>query len=58
MSESVMTARCACGWEVTAPEDEVVTATQEHGEQVHNMVATRDEVLARLRAENAEAKKG
>lgn len=38
--------RCACGWEVVGPEDEVVTATIDHGQRVHNMVATREAVLA------------
>jgi hypothetical protein len=38
--------RCACGWETTGPEDEVVAATREHGRRMHNMVPTRDEVLA------------
>jgi predicted small metal-binding protein len=40
--------RCACGWEVTGTEDEVVAATQEHAEQLHNMKAAREDVLARL----------
>ena len=40
--------RCACGWEVSGPEDEVVAAVIEHGEKLHNMQATREEVLARL----------
>jgi len=38
--------RCACGWEVRGTEDEVVLAIQEHGLRLHNMAATRDEVLA------------
>jgi predicted small metal-binding protein len=38
--------RCACGWEVVGVEDEVVVATQEHGRRMHNMAATRDQVLA------------
>ena len=29
-------------------EDEVVAATQAHAEQVHNMKATREDVLARM----------
>ena len=41
-----MTIRCACGWEVTGREDEVVAATVEHGRRLHNMVPTREEVLA------------
>jgi len=40
--------KCACGWEITGPEDEVVAAVQEHGEKMHNMQATREEVLSRL----------
>jgi len=38
--------RCACGWEVVGVEDEVVEATQLHGRRMHNMAATRDQVLA------------
>jgi len=38
--------RCACGWEVVGDEDEVVAATQEHGQRVHNMAASREAVLA------------
>jgi predicted small metal-binding protein len=40
--------RCACGWEISGAEDEVVEAVIAHGEQLHNMRATREEVLARL----------
>ena len=39
------TNRCACGWEVTGPEDEVVDATIDHGRRIHNMEATREQVL-------------
>jgi len=46
MTEGPMRVRCACGWETTGTEDEVVTATSEHGERVHNMRATRAEILA------------
>ena len=38
--------RCACGWEVVGVDDAVVEATQEHGRRIHNMAATRDQVLA------------
>ena len=44
------TNRCACGWEVSGSLDDVVDATIDHGERIHNMVATRDEVVAALRA--------
>ncbi len=38
--------RCACGWETTGPADDVVAATQDHGRRLHNMTASREEVLA------------
>jgi len=44
----IVTNRCACGWEVTGPAAEVVDATIDHGRRVHNMVATRDQVLIAL----------
>jgi predicted small metal-binding protein len=37
---------CACGWEVVGTEAEVVPAVLEHGERIHNMSGTREEVLA------------
>ena len=46
MERATLRVRCVCGWEVTGSEAEVVPATQEHGRRVHNMNATRDEVLA------------
>ena len=46
MSERRIRTRCACGWEASGPEDEVVEATIEHGRRLHNMVATRDQVLS------------
>jgi predicted small metal-binding protein len=51
-ADEVYTNRCACGWEVSGPLDDVVDSTIEHGRRIHNMVATRDEVLAALRATN------
>jgi predicted small metal-binding protein len=44
------TNRCACGWEVTGSEDDVVDATIDHGRRIHNMEATRDQVVMALRA--------
>jgi hypothetical protein len=41
-----LTVRCVCGWQVRGSEDEVVVATREHGERLHNMAATREQVLA------------
>ena len=48
--ESTFTNRCACGWEVSGSEDEVVDATIEHGRRIHNMEATREQVVATLHA--------
>jgi hypothetical protein len=45
---SEYTNRCACGWEVTGPLDDVVDATIDHGRRIHNMEATRDQVVAVL----------
>jgi uncharacterized protein len=45
--EPMLRTRCACGWETTGPEDDVVTATLDHGQRVHNMAGTREEVLQR-----------
>ena len=46
VTDATLTVRCVCGWETTGTEDEVVTATSDHGETVHNMRATREEILA------------
>ena len=46
MNDEPITVRCVCGWETTGSEEEVVVATIEHGRRLHNMTATRDEVLA------------
>ena len=44
----LFTNRCACGWEVSGSEDEVVDATIDHGRRIHNMEATREQVLTAL----------
>ena len=36
---------CACGWESSGPEEDVIAATQAHGRDLHNMEATREQVL-------------
>ncbi len=46
MTDASLRLRCACGWETTGSENDVVAAANEHGERVHNMRPTRDEVLA------------
>ena len=45
---SVVTNGCDCGWSSTGPIEEVVAATIDHGSRVHNMAATREQVLAAL----------
>jgi len=52
----LLTSRCACGWSVTGSADVVVAATIDHGERIHNMAASREQVLARaVPADEAEA---
>jgi predicted small metal-binding protein len=41
-----LTVRCVCGWETSGSTDEVVAATDEHGRRLHNMAATREQILA------------
>lgn len=41
-----MRVRCSCGWETVGDEDTVVEAAQDHGRRLHNMTATREQVLA------------
>ena len=53
VTEATLTVRCACGWKVVGSEDEVVASTIEHGRRLHNMVATREDILAM--AEGGEA---
>ena len=48
IDERHYTNRCACGWEITGTEDQVVDATIDHGRRIHNMEATREQVLAAL----------
>lgn len=53
MTAEAMRLRCACGWETSGTEDEVVAAAIEHGDRVHNMRPTRAEVLAMVVREDA-----
>lgn len=53
MTAEPMRLRCACGWETSGTEDEVVAAATEHGDRVHNMRPTRSEVLAMVLPEGA-----
>jgi hypothetical protein len=45
MNEPI-TVRCVCGWESAGPTEDVIAATSEHGQRVHNMSATREQILA------------
>ena len=51
MADLVVT--CACGFEVSGEEDDVVAATQEHGRDVHNMDVTREQVLEMARSSDS-----
>ena len=53
MEEAVLKLRCACGWETSGTEAEIVAAAQEHGRKLHNMEPTRDEVLAMVVPEDS-----
>ena len=46
MDDEPITVRCACGWQTTGTEMEVMTATIDHGRRLHNMTPTHEEVLA------------
>ena len=37
---------CDCGWSARGNEDELVAAAQAHGREAHDMVPTREQVLA------------
>ena len=57
MDERLM-AHCACGWQVVGTADEVVAATSEHAQRIHNMTATRDQILAQAVPFDAESEAG
>ena len=42
--------RCECGFEARGRVEDLVPAVQQHGREVHNMTATREQVLAMARA--------
>ena len=37
---------CDCGWTTRGTEDELVAAAQEHGRVAHDLIPTREQVLA------------
>ena len=44
--------KCPCGWSFASEnEDELVREVQKHGKEVHDMNATREEVLAMAQPE-------
>jgi predicted small metal-binding protein len=45
-ADDTITVRCVCGWETTGPTEDVVAATSDHGKRIHNMTATREQILA------------
>jgi predicted small metal-binding protein len=47
---TIFAVRCDCGFEVQGTADEVVAAMQDHARNVHNMSATREQVLDRAKA--------
>jgi predicted small metal-binding protein len=53
MTDEPMRLRCVCGWEASGSEDDLIVAATDHGEQVHNMRPTRDEVLAMVVTDSA-----
>lgn len=38
--------KCDCGFEARGAEEELIPAVQKHGQEVHNMQVTREQVLA------------
>jgi predicted small metal-binding protein len=45
----VLVLRCECGAESRGTADELVRLVQEHAKSVHNMTATREQILERAR---------
>jgi predicted small metal-binding protein len=48
-SPPVLLARCDCGFEARGLADDMVSAMQQHAGDVHNMAATREQILERSR---------
>lgn len=44
MTEYLLT--CACGWETSGTEDQIVGAAREHGRAIHNMDVTHEQAMA------------
>ena len=56
--DATYTNRCGCGWEIRGSLDEVVDATIDHGLRIHNMEATREQVLAVVLGSDEDAAAG
>lgn len=37
---------CACGWQTSGTEDEIVAAARAHGRALHNMDVTHEQAMA------------
>ena len=48
--QDTLVVRCDCGFEARGTADQVVDAMQDHAKNVHNMTATREQVLDRATA--------
>jgi len=46
-TERRLVVRCECGYEAKGDEDEVVALISKHATEMHNMRATREQVLSR-----------
>jgi predicted small metal-binding protein len=46
-TERKLVVRCECGYEAKGDEDEVVALINKHASELHNMRATREEILSR-----------
>jgi predicted small metal-binding protein len=55
VNEPPLRLRCACGWETSGTIDELVVAATDHGQRLHNMRPTRDEILAMVVAADDQA---
>jgi len=48
-AQQVLALRCECGVESRGDADELVRLVQEHAKSIHNMPATREQILERAR---------
>ena len=48
-AQQVLVLRCECGVESRGDADELVRQVQQHARSIHNMIATREQILERAR---------